>query len=143
MDLHQTDAAEQDARRPDAAVQIIFSTSRAVTHTTIGYVRFSSGRCRHKRCYSRSHGYDADWIGELGRKQGAWANIPPKRNRKDPIWFNPNLYRVRNLIERFFNKIKQCRVSQPDTTSSQPIIWPSSNSHQSEFGYPLMSPRSR
>src|SRR5450755_1532073 len=67
MDLHQTDAAEQDARRPDAAVQIIFSTSRAVTHTTIGCVWFSSGRCRHKRCYSRSHGYDADWIG------GAWS----------------------------------------------------------------------
>jgi hypothetical protein len=40
---------------------------------------------------------------------GAWANIPPKRNRKDPICFSPYLYRARNLIERFFNKIKQCR----------------------------------
>jgi len=29
-------------------------------------------------------GYDADWIRELARQQGAWANIPPKRNRKDP-----------------------------------------------------------
>ena len=54
-------------------------------------------------------GYDADWIRELARQQGAWANIPPKRNRKDPICFSPNLYRARNLIERFFNKIKQCR----------------------------------
>jgi transposase len=54
-------------------------------------------------------GYDADWIRELARQQGAWANIPPKRNRKDPICFNPYLYRARNLIERFFNKIKQCR----------------------------------
>jgi hypothetical protein len=27
-------------------------------------------------------GNDADWIGELARQQGAWANIPPKRNRK-------------------------------------------------------------
>jgi transposase len=27
-------------------------------------------------------GYDADWIRELVRQQGAWANIPPKRNRK-------------------------------------------------------------
>ena len=42
-------------------------------------------------------------------QQGAWANIPPKRNRKDPICFSPFLYRARNLIERFFNKIKQCR----------------------------------
>ena len=28
---------------------------------------------------------------------------------KDPICFSPYLYRDRNLIERFFNKIKQCR----------------------------------
>ena len=54
-------------------------------------------------------GYDADWIRELARQQGAWANIPPKRNRIDPICFSPYLYRARNLIERFFNKIKQCR----------------------------------
>jgi transposase len=54
-------------------------------------------------------GYDADWIRELARQQGAWANIPPKRSRKDPICFSPYLYRARNLIERFFNRIKHCR----------------------------------
>jgi transposase len=54
-------------------------------------------------------GYDADWIRELARQQGAWANIPPKRNRNDPICFSPYLYRARSLIGRFFNKIKQCR----------------------------------
>ncbi len=37
------------------------------------------------------------------------ANIPPKRNRKEPICFSPYLYRARNLVERFFNKIKRCR----------------------------------
>jgi transposase len=40
---------------------------------------------------------------------GAWANIPPKRNRKDPVCFSPYLYRARNLVERFFNRLKQCR----------------------------------
>lgn len=54
-------------------------------------------------------GYDADRIRELARHQGAWANISPKRNRKDPICFSPYLYRARNLVERFFNKIKLCR----------------------------------
>src|ERR1700716_3446766 len=54
-------------------------------------------------------GYDADWIRALVNQQGAWANIPPRRNRKDPICFSPYLYRARNLVERFFNKIKQCR----------------------------------
>jgi len=54
-------------------------------------------------------GYDADWIRALVNEQGAWANIPPKRNRRDPICFSPYLYRSRNLVERFFNKLKQCR----------------------------------
>jgi transposase len=30
-------------------------------------------------------GYDADWIRELAMKKGAWANIPPKSNRSDPV----------------------------------------------------------
>jgi transposase len=54
-------------------------------------------------------GYDADWIRAFVHEQGAWANIPPKRNRREPICFSPYLYRARNRIERFFNKIKHCR----------------------------------
>ena len=54
-------------------------------------------------------GYDADWIRAFFAQQGARANIPPKVNRKDPICFSSQLYRARNLVERFFNKIKQCR----------------------------------
>jgi transposase len=46
-------------------------------------------------------GYKADWIREFVRQKEEWENIPPKRNRI--------LYRARNLVERFFNKIKQCR----------------------------------
>jgi len=34
-------------------------------------------------------GYDADWIRAFVTERGAWANIPPKRNRKDPICFSP------------------------------------------------------
>jgi transposase len=54
-------------------------------------------------------GCDADRMRALATQQGAWANIPPKRNRKEPICFSPYLYRARNLVERFFDKIKQCR----------------------------------
>jgi transposase len=39
-------------------------------------------------------GFDADWIREFAGQQRAWANIPPKRNRKDPICFSPYLYRA-------------------------------------------------
>jgi transposase len=54
-------------------------------------------------------GFDADWIRTFVNQHGAWANIPPKRNRTEPICFSCHLYRARNLVERFFNKIKQCR----------------------------------
>jgi transposase len=54
-------------------------------------------------------GFDADWIRALVRQHGAWANIPPKRNRTEALCFSPYLYRARNLVERFFNKIKHCR----------------------------------
>jgi transposase len=54
-------------------------------------------------------GYDADWIRAFARQHGAWANIPPKRNRTEALCFSPYLYRARNLVERFFNKIKHCR----------------------------------
>jgi transposase len=64
-------------------------------------------------------GYDADWIREFAMKKGAWANIPPKSNRNDPICFSPYLYRARNLVERFFNRIKQCRRVATHPTRSR------------------------
>jgi transposase len=54
-------------------------------------------------------GYDADRIRALAARKGALANIPRRRNRSEPICFSPYLYRARNLVERFFNKIKHCR----------------------------------
>src|SRR3546814_16304082 len=86
-------------------------------------------------------GYDATWIRELARQQGAWANIPPKRNRKDPICFSPYLYRARNLVERFFNKIKQCRriATRYDKLAANYLA--SSSLLRSAFGCALKSPR--
>lgn len=54
-------------------------------------------------------GYDANALRDAVTERKAWANIPPRTNRKDPICFSPFLYRARNLIERFFNKAKQFR----------------------------------
>ena len=54
-------------------------------------------------------GYDADWIRELAMKKGAWAKIPPKSNRSDPICFSSLSLPRSNRVERFFNRIKQCR----------------------------------
>jgi transposase len=54
-------------------------------------------------------GYDADWIRALAASKGTLANIPPRCNRSEPICLSRYLYRARNLVERFFNKIKHCR----------------------------------
>jgi transposase len=54
-------------------------------------------------------GYDANALREAVAQRGAWANIPPKANRKTPICFSKHLYKARNLVERSFNKIKQFR----------------------------------
>ncbi|MER8911894.1 IS5 family transposase [Mesorhizobium sp. M0854] len=53
--------------------------------------------------------YDADRIRELIQQQGATPNIPAKRNRKWKLCFSKRLYRERNLIERFFSKLKHFR----------------------------------
>jgi transposase len=53
--------------------------------------------------------YDAEGIRALIQAQGAVPNIPPKSNRRVKPDFSENLYRQRNLIERFFNKLKHFR----------------------------------
>jgi transposase len=50
--------------------------------------------------------YDATEIRRFVSSRGGWANIPPRRNRRDPICFSPCLYRHRNHVELFFNRIK-------------------------------------
>ena len=53
--------------------------------------------------------YDADRIRASLSEKGALANIPPKANRRSKPYFSTWLYRERNLIERFFSKLKHFR----------------------------------
>jgi len=50
--------------------------------------------------------YDADWLRRQIEAQGAAPNIPDKSNRKEKHCFSKTLYKERNRVERFFNKIK-------------------------------------
>lgn len=54
-------------------------------------------------------GYDTDGIRARIQSAGAFANIPAKSNRKQAFPFSAFLYRYRNLVERFFGKIKNAR----------------------------------
>ena len=54
--------------------------------------------------------YDSDALRTDMEKQGAWANIKPMPGRTRIPAFSPFLYRYRNLVERFFNKLKHFRA---------------------------------
>lgn len=66
-------------------------------------------RLKPGQIFMADKAYDADAI--LGRcaALGVQANIPPKSCRKHPQPFDRTLYRRRNVVERFFNRIKQYR----------------------------------
>lgn len=54
--------------------------------------------------------YDSDALRESLAARGAWANVKPKANRKRKPAFSAFLYKERNLVERFFNKLKHFRA---------------------------------
>jgi transposase len=54
--------------------------------------------------------YDSDLLRQTMAARGAWANIRPLARRVDKPAFSPFLYRYRNLVERFFNKLKHFRA---------------------------------
>jgi transposase len=101
---HQADAAEQAAWRSSGAPDR--RTQNRDLPTAFG---------PYTACYNRFVGW---------RRAGIWGRIietlatahdaavqmidtlhPPKSNRSDPICFSPYLYRARNQVERFFNRI--------------------------------------
>ena len=54
-------------------------------------------------------GYDSDKIVQYIHQLGAKAVIPPRSNRTNMRKYDKKIYRERNLIERFFGKLKQFR----------------------------------
>ena len=96
---------------------------------------------RPKTMVLADRGYDADWIRALVNEQGAWANIPPKRNRRDPICFSPYFIGRATLLSGSSTRSSNDDGSRPVVTSSRQTTLPSSSWRQSAFGYALMSPR--
>ncbi len=54
--------------------------------------------------------YDSDGLRTELAGRGAWANVKPMPRRVNVPAFSRFLYRYRNLIERFFNKLKHFRA---------------------------------
>jgi transposase len=55
-------------------------------------------------------GYDSDALRARLIGRGAWGNIKPMPGRVNVPAFSAYLYRFRNLVERFFNKLKHFRA---------------------------------
>ncbi len=54
--------------------------------------------------------YDSNALRERLAERGAWGNIRAMPHRLAPPAFSSWLYRERNLVERFFNKLKHFRA---------------------------------
>ncbi len=54
-------------------------------------------------------GYDSKKLVDYIKSRGAEAVIPPRSNLKEQREYDRHLYKERNLVERFINRIKQFR----------------------------------
>ena len=103
------------------------------------------GHLRENTIVLADKAYDADWLRRQIEAAGAAPNIPPMVHRRWKPCFSPVLYRARNRIERFFNKIKHfrrlaTRYDSPRATKSTPqTSSPCSSWLPFTSGYAIMS----
>jgi transposase len=57
----------------------------------------------------RDRGYDSNHIRRSLQAQDITPVIPPKKNRKAPMAYDEAQYKLREKVERFFNRLKQFR----------------------------------
>jgi putative transposase len=57
----------------------------------------------------RDKGYDSNHIRARWQESGINPVIPPKSNRKESIAYDKDKYKLREKVERFFNRLKQFR----------------------------------
>jgi transposase len=54
-------------------------------------------------------GYDSDAFRKSLTKKDITTVIPGRKNRKEPIDYDKHIYKERNIVERFFGRIKEFR----------------------------------
>lgn len=63
----------------------------------------------HARELLADRGYDADWFRAALLRRGITPCIPPKKNRKQPVVYDKDLYKQRHKIEIMFGRLKDWR----------------------------------
>lgn len=69
------------------------------------------------RFVTADRAYDAEHFHDTILDAGAEPVIPPRPNRRKPHAYDKDLYKERNLVERFLNNSSSFDVSHPATTS--------------------------
>ena len=85
------------------------TVAAAMLHRVIGRVYSRFGATRLPHCIIGDRAYDADSLIEEFSSAGIEMVIPARRNRRKAREIDKERYRNRNQVERFFNRIKNCR----------------------------------
>ncbi len=83
--------------------------------------------------------YDSNALRDAMEAQGAWANIKPMPNRRNPPAFSPFCIGTETSSSVSSTRSNTSAPSQPDTKSAPPTISPSSSLLQSASGCVIMS----
>ena len=59
--------------------------------------------------YVMDKAYEGDETRELASQNGHEPIVPPKKNRKEPWQYDKETYKRRNVVERFFRRLKSFR----------------------------------
>ena len=84
----------------------LIATGGQVADVTQGKALISGIKAEH---VIADKGYDSSELVGAIEAGGAKAVIPPRSNRKEPRDYDKHTYKDRNLVERFLNKVKNCR----------------------------------
>ena len=84
----------------------LIATGGQVADVTQGQALVSGIKAEH---VIADKGHDSSELVGVVEAGGAKAVIPSRSNRKEPRDCDKHLYKERNLVERFLNKVKNCR----------------------------------
>ena len=67
-------------------------------------------------------GYDADWFRDALHSKDIEPCIPPRKNRKQKIEYDTDLYKQRHKVENMFGKLKDWRRIAPRRNRQRPLF---------------------
>jgi transposase len=86
------------------------------TSDSLGFDLVMDDNLPESRVLLADRGYDADRIRKAMREREVPTQIPMRNTRKMRVGVDHGLYKLRNMVERCFNKLTNARTAQLATT---------------------------